>query len=137
VGRRAVLHSCRQVPVVTVTEVILNFKRPQRDIRGESAGLPNRLRLRLSPEVVIALGMRVKLPGEQMDGEDVELIARHQRADEMTPCERLLGDTLRGYQSLFAHEDAIEAHWRTVEPVLRDVTPVYELRAEHLGIGVG
>jgi glucose-6-phosphate 1-dehydrogenase len=60
---------------VTATEVIVNFRRPPRETFEEKArGLPNRLRLRLSPEVVIALGMRAKLPGERMEGEDVELI---------------------------------------------------------------
>jgi glucose-6-phosphate 1-dehydrogenase len=112
---------------VTVTEVIVNFKRPPRETFAEKApGLPNRLRLRLSPEVVIALGMRVKQTGEQMDGEDVELIARHQSADEMTPYERLLGDALHGDQSLFAREDSIEAQWKIVDPVLGDVTPIHE-----------
>jgi glucose-6-phosphate 1-dehydrogenase len=112
---------------VTATEVIVNFKRPPRETFGEKArGLSNRLRLRLSPEVVIALGMRVKLPGEHMEGEDVELIAMHQHADEMTPYERLLGDAMRGDPSLFAREDAIEAQWRIVEPVLGNVTPAYE-----------
>ena len=61
-----------------------------------------------------------------MEGEDVELIAMHQRADEMTPYERLLGDAMRGDQSLFAREDAIEAQWRIVDQVLDDVTPVHE-----------
>jgi glucose-6-phosphate 1-dehydrogenase len=112
---------------VTCTEVIVNFRRPPRKTFEEtSGGLPNRLRLRLSPEVVIAMGMRIKVQGERMEGEDVELIAIHQRADEMTPYERLLGDALRGDQSLFAREDAIEAQWRIVEPVLGDVTPVHE-----------
>jgi glucose-6-phosphate 1-dehydrogenase len=112
---------------VTCTEVIVSFKRPPRETFEEKApGLPNRLRLRLSPAVVIALGMRVKVPGERMDGEDVELIAMHQPADEMAPYERLLGDTLRGDQSLFASEEAIEAQWRIVDPVLGDGTPVYE-----------
>jgi glucose-6-phosphate 1-dehydrogenase len=112
---------------VTTTEVNVCFKRPPREtFEKQAPGLPNRLRLRLSPEVVIALGMRVKLPGERMEGEDVELIAMHQRADEMTPYERLLGDALHGDQSLFAREDQIEAQWRIVEPVLGDVTPVYE-----------
>ncbi len=112
---------------VTVTEVIVNFKRPPRETFAEKTrGLPNRLRWRLSPEVVIAFGMRLKLPGERMEGEDVELIARHQSADEMTPYERLLGDALRGDQSLFAREDSIEAQWKIVDPVLGDVTPVYE-----------
>ena len=112
---------------VTATEVIVNFKRPPRETFDEKErGLPNRLRLRLSPEVVIALGMRVKLPGERMEGEDAELIAMHQRADEMTPYERLLGDAMRGDQSLFAREDAIEAQWKIVDQVLGDATPVHE-----------
>jgi glucose-6-phosphate 1-dehydrogenase len=112
---------------VTATEVIVNLKRPPRETFDEpERGLPNRLRLRLSPEVVIALGMRVKRPGERMEGENVELIATQQDPDEMTPYERLLGDALRGDQTLFASEDAIEAQWRIVDPVLGDVTPVHE-----------
>ncbi len=112
---------------VTCTEVIVGFQRPPRETFAETApGLPNRLRLRLSPGVVIALGVRVKLPGERMDGEDVELIASHQPAGEMTPYERLLGDALHGDQTLFASEEAIEAQWRIVQPVLDDATPVHE-----------
>jgi glucose-6-phosphate 1-dehydrogenase len=112
---------------VTCTEVVVTFKRPPRETFPEqSPGLPNRLRLRLSPEVVIALGMRVKRSGEQMEGEDAELIAMHQAADEMSPYERLLDDALRGDQSLFAREDEIEAQWRIVQPVLGDVTPIHE-----------
>jgi glucose-6-phosphate 1-dehydrogenase len=82
--------------------------------------------LRLSPDVVIALGMRVKQPGEQMEGEDVELIAMHQSGDEMSPYERLLGDAMHGDPSLFAREDGIEAQWRIVDKVLGDATPVHE-----------
>ena len=112
---------------VTATEVVVNFKHPPRETFEEKdRGLPNRLRLRLSPEVEIALGMRVKLPGERMQGEDVELVAMHQRADEMSPYERLLGDALHGDPSLFAREDQIEAQWRIVDAVLGDVTPVHE-----------
>ena len=85
--------------------VIVTFKRPPLETFAECASrLANHLRLRLSPEVIIALGMRAKLPGERMLGEDVELIATHQSGDEMTPYERLLGDALRGDPSLFAQE---------------------------------
>jgi len=38
------------------------------------------LRLRLSPDVVIGLGMRVKVAGERMAGEDVELMVTRQPA---------------------------------------------------------
>jgi glucose-6-phosphate 1-dehydrogenase len=112
---------------VTSTEVIVRFNRPPRETFSEDArGLPNRLRLRLSPDVVIALGMRVKQPGEHMAGEDVEMIAMHQTGGEMSPYERLLGDAMHGDASLFAREDAIEAQWRIVENVLGNATPVHE-----------
>ena len=112
---------------VTSTEVVVRFNRPPRETFEQgSPGRPNRLRLRVSPEVVIALGMRVKLPGEHMEGEDVEMIAMHQSPDEMSPYERLLGDALHGDASLFAREDAIEAQWRIVEGILGDATPVHE-----------
>jgi glucose-6-phosphate 1-dehydrogenase len=112
---------------VTCTEVVVTFRRPPRQTFPEpTPGTPNRLRFRLSPEVVIAMCLRAKIPGEQMEGEDVELIAAHQPAGEMSPYERLLGDALHGDQTLFASEDGIEAQWRIVQPILDDVTPVHE-----------
>jgi glucose-6-phosphate 1-dehydrogenase len=111
---------------VTTTEVWVELRRPPLAIFGvDDHGTPNSFRFRLSPEVVIALGTRVKMPGEAMAGEDVELIARHQSADEMLPYERLLGDALKGDPALFAREDAVEAAWRVVDPVLGDATPVH------------
>jgi glucose-6-phosphate 1-dehydrogenase len=86
---------------VTVTEVVVDFKRPPRETFHENVtGLGDHLRFRLDPEVLIALGMRVKVPGEQLVGEDVQLIAKHQTGSEMAPYERLLGDALRGDQTL-------------------------------------
>jgi glucose-6-phosphate 1-dehydrogenase len=110
----------------TVTEVVAEFRRPPRETFGEDiSGLSNHLRLRLSPNVVIAIGMRVKMAGERMAGEDVELIATQRPRQEMSPYERLLGDALEGDQSLFARQDAIEAQWAIVEPVLGNVSPLY------------
>jgi glucose-6-phosphate 1-dehydrogenase len=112
---------------VTATEVIVDFKRPPRETFGEKiAGLGDHLRLKLSPDVLIALGMRVKQPGDRFVGEDVELIATHQSGSEMAPYERLLGDALKGDQALFASEDAVEAQWRIVDPVLSAPTPSIE-----------
>ena len=112
---------------VTCTEVVVEFRRPPREVFGELVpSLSSHLRLRLSPEVVIALGMRVKVPGERMAGEDVELIVTRQPGDAHDAYERLLGDALRGDLGLFGRQDAIEAQWAVVDPILGDVTPVYE-----------
>ncbi|MDQ6672471.1 MAG: glucose-6-phosphate dehydrogenase [Chloroflexota bacterium] len=111
---------------VTVTEVMVTLKRPPQTLFGElDPRQSNYLRFRLGPHVVIALGARAKAPGEAMIGEEVELIVRHQAADEMAPYERLLGDAMRGDASLFAREDSVEAAWRVVDPVLDNRTPVH------------
>jgi glucose-6-phosphate 1-dehydrogenase len=69
--------------------------------------------------------MRVKVAGEQMVGEDVELVATDQPGEGRPAYERLLGDALRGDGMLFAREDTVEAEWQVVEPILGDATPVY------------
>lgn len=113
---------------VTTTEVVVELKRPPQTVFAETIpSHPNHFRFRLSPDVVMALSARVKVPGEAMFGEEVELIARHQSGgDEMAPYERLLGDAMRGDPTLFAREDAIEAAWRVVDPILGNATPVHE-----------
>jgi glucose-6-phosphate 1-dehydrogenase len=112
---------------VTSTEVVVEFRRPPREVFGELVpSLSSHLRLRLSPDVIIGLGMRVKVAGERMAGEDVELIVTRQPGEAMTPYERLLGDALRGDPGLFGRPDAIEAQWAIVDPILGDATPVYE-----------
>jgi glucose-6-phosphate 1-dehydrogenase len=112
---------------VTSTEVVVEFRRPPREVFGELVpSLSSHLRLRLSPDVVIGLGMRVKVAGERMAGEDVELMVTRQPGDAMTPYERLLGDAMRGDLGLFGRQDAIEAQWAVVDPVLGDSTPVYD-----------
>ncbi|MGH7509701.1 MAG: glucose-6-phosphate dehydrogenase [Gemmatimonadales bacterium] len=112
---------------VTATEVLVELKRPPVALFPDCvAAPPNRFRFRLSPQVVLSLGARAKLPGEAMRGEDVELIACHDVKDEMAPYERLLGDAMRGDQMLFAREDSVEEAWRVVEPVLGNATPLYQ-----------
>ena len=39
-------------------------------------------------------------------------------ADEESPYERLLGDAMAGDGALFTSQDAVEAAWAVVEPVL-------------------
>jgi glucose-6-phosphate 1-dehydrogenase len=110
---------------VTATEVIVKLKRPP--LTNLAPGEGNHLRLRLTPDVKICLGTRVKIPGEAMIGEPAELELVHTASgDTMTAYERLLGDALAGDATLFTRQDAVEAAWAIVEPVLDDRTPVVE-----------
>jgi glucose-6-phosphate 1-dehydrogenase len=111
---------------VTATEVLVELKRPPVNVFADCAhARPNHFRFRLSPEVVLSLAARAKRPGDGMQGEDVDLIARHEPADEKAPYERLLGDAMRGDQTLFAREDSVLEAWRVVDPVLGPCTPLY------------
>jgi glucose-6-phosphate 1-dehydrogenase len=106
------------------TEVLVTLKRPPLR-RGPEDG--NYFRFRLSPDVIIALGARVKKPGDQMVSEPTELrLVHHQDANVLLPYERLLSEAMEGDTSLFAREDSVDAAWAVVQPILGDVTPVHE-----------
>ncbi len=110
---------------VTATEVVVTLKRPP--LRQMSTDDRNTLRFRLSPEVSISLGARVKRPGDQMVSEAADLkMVHHPTGDELDAYERLLVDAMMGDAMLFAREDGVEAAWSVVEPILGDATPVYE-----------
>jgi glucose-6-phosphate 1-dehydrogenase len=110
----------------TTTEVTVHFKRPPRETFEERVPTSSsHMRIRISPDVTIGMGVRVKLPGERMIGEDVEMILTEQAVDRASPYQRLLRDAMRGLGELFGRDDIIDAQWRIVDPVLDDVTPVY------------
>jgi glucose-6-phosphate 1-dehydrogenase len=112
---------------VSATQVIVDLKCPPVAIFDEiKPAQSNYFRFRLSPEVVISAGARVKRPGEEMVGDAVELVARHSLVGEKSPYERLLGDAIRGDASLFTRDDGVEAAWRVVDPILNSSAPVEE-----------
>ena len=111
---------------VSCTEIVVDFRKPpQRVFREANAGRSNHLRFRLSPEVVLAMGLRVKKIGEALEGTSVELIAQRHPHDEMEPYERLLLDAASGKSDFFAREDQVEEAWRIVDPILGNITPVH------------
>jgi glucose-6-phosphate 1-dehydrogenase len=111
---------------VTASEVLVELKRPPRDVFDEPlAPHPNHIIFRLGPDQRISLGARTKIPGDVMVGEDVELVAAHPPAEEMSPYERLLTDAMEGDAELFSRQDVIERSWEIVDPVLDDATPVH------------
>ncbi|HYV98433.1 MAG TPA: glucose-6-phosphate dehydrogenase [Gemmatimonadaceae bacterium] len=104
----------------TVTEVLVELRVPPQVVFEEATpAMGNYVRFRLGPNVVIGLGASAKRAGEAMVGQTTELsVIRQPASDEMDAYERLLGDALHGDPSLFAREDAVEAAWQIVDPLL-------------------
>ena len=112
---------------VSIAEAIVEFRRPPRETFGEivTSG-SGHMRFRIQPDVTIALGTRVKIPGDRMIGDDVELILSRQPGQDMPPYQRLLGDAMHGVSELFTREDIVDAEWRIVNNILGNATPVYK-----------
>jgi glucose-6-phosphate 1-dehydrogenase len=105
----------------TAAEVIVELKPPPQRLFADSApvvGRTNYLRFRLSPNSAVALAARVKRAGEDFVGDQRELYLIDERPGEEAPYERLLGDAMAGNGALFTREDAVEAAWAVVDPVL-------------------
>ncbi len=77
------------------------------------------IRLAASPSSAIALAARVKRAGKEFVGDQRELHLIEEQPGEESPYERLLGDAMVGDGALFTREDAVEAAWGVVDPVLK------------------
>ena len=109
----------------TIVEVLVMFKPPA--LSKLCPGQANYVRFQLSPNVTIAIGARVKRPGEAFVGDPTELeLVDHSRGDEMAAYERLLSDAIVGDGTLFAGNDGVEASWVVVQSILGLATPVHE-----------
>jgi glucose-6-phosphate 1-dehydrogenase len=118
----------------TTTEITVRLKRPPLAVFGDAGqSAPNYLRFRLSPDVSISLGARVKRPGAVMAGQQTELVVHRDPCEGMMPYARLLNDAIRGDASLFTSAAAVEAAWRVVDPVLGNATPVEPYAANSWG----
>ncbi|HET9036305.1 MAG TPA: glucose-6-phosphate dehydrogenase [Myxococcaceae bacterium] len=116
------IRSGKQLPV-TATEVTVKLRRPP--LRKLSRRDANTFRFRLGPDMKLSLSARVKKPGPDLVAATVELAAVNQKvADEVGAYERLLTDAMEGDATLFVRQDAVEAAWAVVEPVLDNATPL-------------
>ena len=85
------------------------------------------MRFRISPDVLLAFGMNMMAPGEQMKAEQTEIIwNRIPDTDEKDAYERVLTDAMLGDTTLFARQDYVEEAWRIVDPYLKTTSPVFE-----------
>jgi glucose-6-phosphate 1-dehydrogenase len=111
---------------VTTTEVLVKLRKPPLDnLAGDST---NHFLFRLGPgEISISLSARVKSPGEELVSKPTHLsVVEDDTAEEVDAYERLLGDAMRGDAMLFVREDAVEAAWAIVDPILGITTPLEE-----------
>ena len=121
---------------LTAAEVIVQFKRPPREVFGEHVPLSSsHMRMRIGPDVTVALGVRVKTSGERMVGHDVELMLTDRPGSDLPPYQRLLGDAMRGIRDLFTRQDLVDAQWRIVDAVLDNVTPLHSYEEGSWGPG--
>jgi glucose-6-phosphate 1-dehydrogenase len=105
----------------TATEVLVEMKAPPQPLFADSfpeTGRANYFRFQLSPKSVIAVAARVKRVGKEFIGEQRELSLIDEHAGEQTAYARLLGDAMAGDGALFTREDAVEAAWAVVDPIL-------------------
>jgi glucose-6-phosphate 1-dehydrogenase len=116
------LRSGKCLPL-TASEVVVELKPPPQPLFADAAparGRANYVRFRLSPDAAIALAARVKRVGEEFVGVQRELFLLDDLQDAESPYERLLGDAMDGDGALFTREDATEAAWAVVDPVLEN-----------------
>ena len=111
---------------MTCTEIVCRLRKPPAIFPAEGI-TSNYLRMRISPDVAIAMGMTVMVGGEtRIITEPVEMVASTQpTAEQMDAYEKVLGDALAGDATLFAREDYVEEAWRIVDPLLGKGTPLH------------
>ncbi|HNP27248.1 MAG TPA: glucose-6-phosphate dehydrogenase, partial [Nitrosomonas sp.] len=116
----------------SVAEVLIYLKPPPSKLFADSQptanGSANYLRFWLAPNSAIALAARVKREGKEFVGDQHELYLGGERIikqETETPYERLLSDAIAGDGALFANEDAVEAAWAVIDPVLQSYHPVH------------
>ncbi len=115
----------------TAAEVIVQLKPPPQKLFDDSRpldGRSNYLRFRISPNSAVALAARVKRAGKEFVGDQHELYLLDVQPAEETPYERLLSDAMAGDGALFSREDAVEAAWAVVDPVLATHPPVHRYK---------
>jgi glucose-6-phosphate 1-dehydrogenase len=120
---------------ITTTEVLVKLRKPPLDVLGSEPG--NHFRFRLGPgEISLSLGARMKRPGEELVSKPVQLsVVEGPTADEVDAYERLLGDAMNGDGMLFVREDAVEAAWAIVDPILASATPLQQYEPGSWGPG--
>ena len=119
------IRSGKNLPI-TCTEVMVRLRRPPVTAFNAATGPQNYIRMRISPEMTIALAVSIAGTSNKDPRREVEMVAtRHPEAQEMEAYERVLTDAMAGDSTLFARQDYVEEAWRIVDPLLRNMPEVH------------
>jgi glucose-6-phosphate 1-dehydrogenase len=110
---------------ITCTEVMARLRRPPATNFNTESGPQNYVRMRISPEMTIAMAVSATDPDDAKGRRAIEMIAtRHTEPQEMEAYERVLTDAMAGDPTLFARQDYVEEAWRIIDPMLRNLPRV-------------
>lgn len=107
-----------------VTEIVIHFKPNPHRIFAQKDGLQdvgNQLIIRIQPDEGLLLKIGMKVPGGGFEVEKVALDFHYSSlTDHYIPqaYERLLCDCIQGDSTLFQRNDAVEATWKFVQPII-------------------
>ena len=109
----------------TVLEVLVEFKKPPRELFGR--GNPNAVRFRLGAKDGVDISLLAKKPGTNLTTEEIDLTVEFvtEFGDRQGPYERLLRAAMLGDHFRFTRIDAVLHSWKILEEILKSPTRVH------------
>ena len=109
----------------TVLEVLVEFKKPPRELFGR--GNPNAVRFRLGAKDGVDISLLAKKPGTKLTTEEIDLTVEFvtEFGDRQGPYERLLRAAMLGDHFRFTRIDAVLHSWKILDDILKSPTRVH------------
>ena len=109
----------------TVLEVLVEFKKPPRELFGR--GNPNAVRFRLGAKDGVDISLLAKKPGTKLATEEIDLTVEFfaEFGDRQGPYERLLRAAMLGDHFRFTRIDAVLHSWKILDETLKSPTRVH------------
>jgi glucose-6-phosphate 1-dehydrogenase len=109
----------------TVLEVLVEFKKPPRELFGR--GNPNAVRFRLGAKDGVDISLLAKKPGTKLTTEEIDLTVEFvtEFGDRQGPYERLLRAAMLGDHFRFTRIDAVLHSWKILDEILKSRTRVH------------
>ena len=109
----------------TVLEVLVEFKKPPRELFGR--GIPNAVRFRLGAKDGVDISLLAKKPGTKLTTEEIDLTVEFvtEFGDRQGPYERLLRAAMLGDHFRFTRIDAVLHSWKILDDILKSPNRVH------------